>query len=184
AILRSDENNVGFDRYVAFTSANPGRPNVGMLRRRAERALFQEERSPATVLAFFAKTQPLTTRGKLALARALLAQGDRAAAQFYVRDAWRYDAFAEELEKQALDMFRDFITRADHVARMDDRFSALDVEGGMRAARRLGGVEMAIARARAAVIAKAANAGELLDSAPEEGRGDPGYMFSRIQWLR
>src|SRR5436309_5269818 len=98
AILRSDENNVGFDRYVAFISANPGWPNVGMLRRRAEGALFQEGRSPATVLAFFAKTQPLTPRGKFALARALLAHGDRAAAQFYVRDAWRYEAFAEDLE--------------------------------------------------------------------------------------
>ena len=184
AILRSDDTNAGFDRYVAFLSANPGWPSVGMLRRRAEAALLQEGRSPATVLAFFAKTQPLTPRGRFALARALLAQGDRAAAQFYVREAWRYDAFPEELESQALDAFRDFITRADHMARMDDRFSFQDIEGGMRAARRLGGVEMAIARARAAVITKAGNAGQLLDAVPEEGRNDPGYMFSRIQWLR
>jgi len=41
-------------------------------------------------------------------------------------------------EAQALDAFRDLISRADHVARMDDRFSAQDIEGGMRAARRLG----------------------------------------------
>jgi soluble lytic murein transglycosylase len=184
AILRSDENSAGFDRYVAFISANPGWPSVGMLRRRAEAALLQEGRSPATVLAFFAKAQPLTPRGRFVLARALLARGDRAAAQFYVREAWRYDAFAEDLENQALAAFPDLITPADHVARMDDRFSFQDIEGAMRAARQLGGVEMAIARARAAVIAKAANAGPLLDAVPEEGRGDPGYLFSRIQWLR
>jgi soluble lytic murein transglycosylase len=184
AILRNDENTAGFDRYVTFISANPGWPSVGMLRRRAEAALLQEGRSPATVLAFFAKTQPLTPRGRFALARALLAQGDRAAAQYYVREAWRYDAFSEELEIQTLDAFGAFLTRADHVARMDDRFSFQDIEGGMRAARRLGGAEMAIAKARAAVIAKAANAGQLLDAVPEEGRSDPGYMFSRIQWLR
>src|ERR1700730_9077992 len=167
AILRNDENGVGFDRYVAFISANPGWPSVGMLRRRAEGALLQEGRSPATVLAFFAKTQPLTPRGRFALARALLAQGDRAAAQFYVREAWRYDAFGEELETQALDAFRDLITRADHGARMDDRLSAQDREGGLRPARRLGPAEMAIAKARAAVIGKAANAGQLLDAVPE-----------------
>jgi soluble lytic murein transglycosylase len=184
AILRSDENSAGFDRYVAFISANPGWPSVGMLRRRAEAALLQEGRSPATVLAFFAKAQPLTPRGRFVLARALLARGDRAAAQFYVREAWRYDALAEDLENQALAAFPDLITPADHVARMDDRFSFQDIEGAMRAARQLGGVEMAIARARAAVIAKAANAGPLLDAVPEEGRGDPGYLFSRIQWLR
>src|SRR5205807_7425448 len=67
---------------------------------------------------------------------------------------------------------------------MDDRLSFQDIEGGMQMARRLGAVEMAIARARAAVITKAGNAGQLLDAVPEEGRGDPGYMFSRIQWLR
>src|SRR6266571_1597861 len=184
AILRSDENNVGFDRYVAFLSANPGWPSAGMLRRRAEAALLQEGRGAATVLAFFAKTQPMTPRGRFALARALLAQGDRAAARFYVREAWRFDAFPEELESQALAAFGDFITPADHVARMDDRLSFQDIEGGMRMARRLGGAEMAIARARAAVITKAGNAGQLLDAVPEEGRGDPGYMFSRIQWLR
>jgi len=43
---------------------------------------------------------------------------------------------------------------------------------------------MTIAKARAAVIGKAANAGQLLDAVPEEGRDDPGYIFSRIQWLR
>ncbi len=184
AILRSDENTAGFGRYVAFLSVNPGWPSAGMLRRRAEAALLQEGRGPATVLAFFAKTQPMTPRGRFALARALLAQGDRAAAQFYVREAWRFDAFPEELESQALAAFGDFITPADHVARMDDRLSFQDIEGGMRMARRLGAVEMAIARARAAVITKAGNAGQLLDAVPEEGRGDPGYMFSRIQWLR
>src|ERR1051326_6400210 len=166
AILRSDENTAGFDRYLAFISANPGWPSVGMLRRRAEAALWKEGRSPATVLAFFANTQPLTPRGRFALARALLARGDRAAAQFYVREAWRYDGFSEDLETQALDVFRDFITPADHVARLDDRLSAHDTEAGMRAARRLGNVEMTIAKARAAGIAKAANAGQLLAAVP------------------
>jgi peptidoglycan lytic transglycosylase len=184
AVLRAEETTAGFARYLSFISAHPGWPNVGMFRRRAEAALFQEGRSPTTVVAFFANAEPQTPRGRFALARALLAQGDRASAQHYVRQAWRYDAFSDELETQALDMFHDFITRADHVARMDDRFSFHDTEGGMRAARRLGGVEMVIAKARAAVIAKAANAGQLLDAVPEEGRSDPGYVFSRIQWLR
>jgi soluble lytic murein transglycosylase len=184
AILRSDDTTAGLDRYMAFISANPGWPSVGMLRRRAEAALWQEGRGPPTVLAFFASTQPLTPRGRFALARALLAQGDRAAAQAYVQEAWRYDGFSEDLENEALHAFGDLLTRADHVARMDDRLSAQDIEGGMREARRLGDVETAIAKARVAVIRKAGNAGQLLDAVPEEGRRDPGYLFSRIQWLR
>ena len=43
---------------------------------------------------------------------------------------------------------------------------------------------LAIAKARAAVINQAGNAKALLDAVPEAARHDPGYMFSRIQWLR
>ena len=54
----------------------------------------------------------------------------------------------------------------------------------MRAARHLDAVELAIAKARAAVINKSANAKALLDAVPAAAQHDPGYMFSRIQWLR
>src|SRR5205809_7979723 len=39
AILCSDNNEVDFQRYVAFISDNPGWPNIGLLRRRADAAL-------------------------------------------------------------------------------------------------------------------------------------------------
>ena len=54
----------------------------------------------------------------------------------------------------------------------------------MRTAQRLGGNELAIARARAAVVEKAGNAGALLEAVPNEARPDAGYIFSQAQWLR
>ena len=54
----------------------------------------------------------------------------------------------------------------------------------MRAANRAGGPAPAVAKARAAVIRKAANAKALLDAVPAEGRSDAGYIFSRAQFLR
>ena len=48
----------------------------------------------------------------------------------------------------------------------------------------LDSAELAIAKARAAVINKSAKAKALLDAVPAAARHDPGYMFSRIQWLR
>jgi len=184
AFLRSDDGGADFDRYVAFIEANPGWPSVGMLRRRAEDALWHENPSPATVRGFFATIKPTTPRGRFALARALLAQGDRTAAQFYVREAWRTDGFSEDLEAQALDTFRDLIGAADHRARMNRRLYANDTEAAVRAAHRLGDTAIAIARARIASNAKAGNALQLLDAVPADARGDPGYMFSRIQTLR
>ena len=182
AILRSKE--VDFQRYVAFISDNPSWPNIGLLRRRAEAALWKERLDPQIVRGYFGKDQPLTAQGKFALARALLLEGDRADAQNLVREAWRYDNFSGDLEAQILDVFRDLITDADHKARMDMRLYAEDVDGAMRSANRAGGNAPVIAKARVAVIKKAADAKAQLDGVPAEARSDIGYIFSRAQWLR
>jgi peptidoglycan lytic transglycosylase len=184
AILRSDNNEVDFRRYVAFISDNPSWPNIGLLRRRAEAALWKERLDPQTVRAYFDQDQPLTAQGKFALARALLLEGDRVGAQNLLREAWRYDNFSGDLEAQILDVFRDLITDADHKTRMDMRLYAEDVDGAMRSANRAGGNAPVIAKARVAVIKKAADAKAQLDGVPAEARGDIGYIFSRAQWLR
>ncbi len=77
-ILRSDSTNAGYARYAAFIAANPTWPHVALFRRRAENALWDDNADDATVRAFFAQHQPTTAKGRYVLARALLAQGDRA----------------------------------------------------------------------------------------------------------
>jgi soluble lytic murein transglycosylase len=182
AILHSK--GVDFQRYVAFISESPSWPNIGLLRRRAEAALWKERLDPQIVRGYFGKDQPLTAEGKFALARALLLEGDRADPQKLVRAAWRYDNFSGDLEAQVLDVFKDLISDADHKTRMDMRLYAEDVDGAMRSANRAGGNAPVIAKARVAVIKKAADAKAHLDGVPAEARGDIGYIFSRIQWLR
>jgi soluble lytic murein transglycosylase len=76
------------------------------------------------------------------------------------------------------------ITPADDKARMDTRLYLKDDDAALRAAHHLDEVELAIAKARIAVNNKSANAKTLLDDVPAAARHDPGYMFSRIQWLR
>ena len=184
-ILRSEENDsIELRRYIAFISENPSWPAIGLLRRRAEAVLWTERPDPASVRSFFGKHRPTTAKGKFALARALLLQGDRTTAQSLVRDAWRNDAFGNDLEGQALDVFNDLILPTDHKARMDMRLSAEDVDGALRAAGRAGGDAVAIAKARIAVISKAANAKALLDALPADARRDTGCIFSRVQLLR
>ncbi|MGB7100244.1 MAG: lytic transglycosylase domain-containing protein [Xanthobacteraceae bacterium] len=183
-ILRSDDADLNFPRYAAFISANPGWPGILFLRRRAEAALWQEPPDPRTVVAFFANEPPHTAKGRFALARALLSAGDRAGAQAVISTAWRKDAFSAEAETQARQTFAGLITPADDKARMDARFDVEDEEAGLRAASQLGGVELAIAKARSAVIAKSSRAKALFEEMPTEARRDVGLIFSRIQWLR
>jgi len=184
-ILRSDDTqSIDVSRYMAFITENPTWPSIALLRRRAEATLWADRLDPAFVRAFFGKEPPTTTKGKFALARALLLQGHRASAQSLVREAWRYDSFSSDLENPALDVFRDLITSADHKARMDMRLYAEDIDGALRAANRAGGYAPVIAKARVAVISKAANAKALLDAVPPEAHRDAGYILSRAQFLR
>ena len=67
---------------------------------------------------------------------------------------------------------------------MDARLYAEDDDAGMSAARHLDDVELAIAKARAAVIKRERNAKALLEAVPAAGQHDAGYIFSRAQWLR
>ena len=184
-ILRSDDGGAEFSRYAAFITANPNWPSIVTLRRKAEAVLFQDRVDAATIRAYFANNKPLSAKGKIALGRALLAQGDRKGAEAVVRDAWRNDAMSSEVELRVLDQFGDSITRADHKARMDRRlYEKGDTEAGLRAANRLGGNEPAIAKARAALHHTRSSDKKAVDAVPAAARNDIGYKLARIQMLR
>jgi soluble lytic murein transglycosylase len=184
-ILRHN-NGAGSRRYTAFISANPSWPSLAQFRRCAEEALWIEQAKPPQVIGFFKDLPPQTAKGRLALARALSAQGDSDGAVALVREAWRNDAMSADLEQQVLKDYSQFLSHADHKARMEKRLFAADNESAMRAARRLGGAHVAIARLRIAVSGKGkgGNGGKLLDAVPAEAREDPGYLFARIHVLR
>jgi soluble lytic murein transglycosylase len=183
AILRSDDNDADFSRYRNFIAANPSWPSLIMFRKRAEAMLWQERADLATVRAFTGD-RPTTGKGRFALGRALLAQGDRAGAQAAIRDAWRTEPLTRDAEAQVLDTFGALITRADDKARMNTKLYANENETGTRAAQRLGGAEPDVAQARIAVNQKAGNATALLDALPSSVQSDPLVILSRIQELR
>ncbi len=183
-ILRSDNTNPSFQRYAAFVTANPSWPHAPLFRRRAENALWNDNVDNNEVLAFFAHNPPTTAKGRYVMAHALLTKGDRAGAAALVRYAWRKQDASAEVENKVLAMFGDLLTPADHKARMEQRFYLDDVAAGTRAAKRLGGDQIVLAKARAAVVEDARNAKALLDDVPASARGDAGYIFARAQWLR
>src|SRR5258708_40376221 len=112
----------------------PHWPSKAVFRRRAEVRLWQERSDAATVRRFIAG-QPTSAKGRFALARVLLAEGDRDGAARLVREAWRSDELSDRAETEALETFRDLLTREDHRARMDKRVGAKDLSGARRAAR-------------------------------------------------
>ena len=153
-ILRSDDNGASVERYRAFISANPSWPSQTFLRRRLEAALWDDRRDDATVWSWFENESPLSAKGKFSLARAMIARGDRANAERLVRNAWRNDSMSEDTESAALDLFGALITPGDHKARMDFLLYGSEHEAALRAAKRLGANQVALAKARIAAYKK------------------------------
>ncbi len=183
-VLRSETGDFDFQRYAGFAAANPGWPNINQFRRKAEAALWQNGVNDTVVRRYFSTTKPLTAKGKLALARAVVDQGDRATAQQLVREVWRTDPLTSDMEQQILDSFGPLLSGGDHKARMDRRIYAEDTAAALRAAQKLGGAQVAIVKAAEAVIDKTSKAKALLDAVPAEARNDTAYLFVRAQWLR
>jgi peptidoglycan lytic transglycosylase len=184
-ILRSENNNVTVERYRAFLASNPSWPSQTFMRRRLEAALWDDKREDAAVWAWFENQSPISAKGRLSLAKAMIARGDRANAERLVREAWRNDGMSEETESSVLDMFGALLTAGDHKARMDTLLYGTENEAaGMRAAKRLGSGHLALAKARIAANRKGGNLKALLDAVPRELHSDPGYVFARIQMLR
>lgn len=183
-VLRSNNTTPTFQRYADFVQKNPDWPHTPLFSRRAENALWNDKIDDGTVREFFAHRQPTMAKGRYMLAHALLAQGDRNGAAALVRHAWRYQDASNDVEKAVLEQYGSLLTANDHKVRMDQRFYDDDTEAGLRAAQRVGGNDLAIAKAWTAVIKKARNAKALLDAVPAAARHDPGYLYARAQWLR
>jgi soluble lytic murein transglycosylase len=182
--IRLASRQVGLSRIEWFLRTHPSWPGSATIRRRAEEALWNEDAEPAHVRAFFGATPPSTEEGKLALARALLAggEGDKAAA--WVRDAWRHDVTTPAFEDKLYERFGAMLTADDHEYRAERLFFAERVDQALRIAARAGGAYQAVAKARAAVIRNAKNAGALLEAVPREGRREPGYLIALSQYHR
>ena len=180
-VLRSEEGQAGFDRYAAFIRENPAWPGLSVLRKRAEAALWQENRDSRTVLGFL-QGKPISPNGRLAFARALLSEGDRADAEREIRETWRSEELSPRLEEEILAAFPGVLTRDDHAARMDRRIGRKEFSTAMRAALRLGPSYTAVVKACAAVAGKDKKARELLDKVAAELRPNLGYVLCRVQW--
>jgi soluble lytic murein transglycosylase len=180
-MLRHSESTANFKRYAGFLAANPDWPSSALLRRRAEARLWQEKSDAATVHKF-TMDRPTSAKGKFALARVLLTEGDSDRATRLVREAWRTDELSERSEEDSYEAFHDLLTADDHRARMDKRLGAKDYAGARRVAKRLGEDALAIVKACAAVNGKENKAKDYLDDVSADARRDLGYVLCRAQW--
>ena len=179
--LRDSESTAGFDRYNAFLQANPDWSSM-VLRRRAEARLWQEGRRAATVRRFVGE-QPVSALGRLAIARVMLGEGDRAGASHEVRAIWQSAELSAAVESAVASAFPGVLAADDDVARMDRRIGAKDFGAAMRAAKRLGSAQVAIVKACEAAEGNSTKTEALLAAVSKQAQGDLGYALCRLHRL-
>ncbi len=183
-VAQSGSPDVSVSQITQVTMELPDWPGQALLRRRAEQALLRMKADPATVIAAFGGTQPGSDEGLLLLARAYVKAGRTADAAALVRPKWRKDSFSQSTEATLLSEFGSLLTTADHKARMDKFLYDNDADEGLAVSKLLDGDQRQLAAARAAVIRKSKNAGDLLAKVPARLKKDPGYIYSKVQYLR
>lgn len=175
---------VPFARIVAFLEHRPDWPSRIQILRRAEEALLADRIPAATVRAFFAQRAPSTPQGRLALAQALLADGEREPARALVVEAWRREIMPRAIEDRFAALMPDALGPSDHRARLDMLLFREQEDAALRAAQRAGADHVALLRARVAVENKARNAAALIEAVPKALQAEPALLFARVQHLR
>jgi len=180
---RLKEGLAGFGTIAAFMTANPDWPHQWSLQRAAERSLTGRE-DPVRLLAWFQAHPPVTTKGKVALAGALLDRGDTGEAARVVRDAWRDGSFSESEEKLFINTFGRFLEVPHHEARLSALLWDSRVDAARRMLPRVGPGQRALAEARIRLMTNAGGVDAAIARVPDRLMDDPGLVHDRLVWRR
>jgi soluble lytic murein transglycosylase len=184
AAIRSQGSQLGFDRISRFLANYPDWPTQSLLRRRAEEALVAEKQPHPVIRSFFAKQQPVTPGGGIALAEAMAANGQTTQAIDLVRHFWASTLFKVDLEQRYLASFGEQLRRADHLKRFERGIFSEDGDVALRAAQRLGPEEIALARAAQSVFDKSGPSDKLLSAVPAKTANELTGLYVRVKALR
>ena len=171
-----------FADYLAFLDRNPDWPGLPYLRQRGEQVI-PEGADPATVIAYFEAQAPRTGAGVLALARALEATGDRAAAEAEAIRGWTQMVLSGDEAAALRRAHGDLLNEGSyHIDRLDH----LLWEGSDERARAMFPLVsedwQALAEARLALRARRPGVDALIEAVPERLRDDPGLAYERFLW--
>ncbi len=182
-IMRRGAEQLSFEDHVAFLKTYPSFPASAPIRKRAEGLLLENDHDASQVKAFFAGREPSTAKGKIALATALKGH-DNAKAIALARDVWQESDLSKDTEETLLDTFKGAVSAQDTRIRMIRQALSGNDATALRAARRLGEGDVAVANALLAVVDKRSNAATLLRHVPQARHSDPAFQFAQIQHLR
>ncbi len=157
-------------------------PGQKTMKRNAEIALSKEQLNPSQVMRVFESQKPTTVQGAITLSTALLNNGHKTRANQIIAPFWQNETLDRKTETEILKKVGSALTRSDHRFWMHRLFYNDRIKAAERIATKA--EQFSLAKARAAVIRKKANAGRLLEAVAASSKKDSAYLFARIEYAR
>ncbi|MEZ5810944.1 MAG: lytic transglycosylase domain-containing protein [Rhizobiaceae bacterium] len=179
ALRGGDE--VASREIAAIAGKLDGWPSLSAMRANGEKALLRDKLDARIVIGAFGGTTPTTAEGAIALARAMVATGNRKAASGMLSAFWRTKKLEGEDEVAIIREFGKLIPSGAHRYRMEKMLYEDRVRSAQRVARLAGAEELC--DAWSAVIRRDGNAGKLLNKVPQVQQS-AGYLFALARHLR
>ncbi|WP_409433869.1 lytic transglycosylase domain-containing protein [Litorimonas sp. RW-G-Af-16] len=161
-------------------------PRMTGIRAKAEARLFEESLSPQKTVAWFQGLEPVSGEGRVALARAHYAMGNRQSGDLWLRSAWRDSRLTRSRQQEVFKQFKDKLSQDDHAARADHliwlggaHFSKAQalLPYMSRDDRALMNVRMKLARNASGIDAA-------IKALPTKYANDAGFLYERAKWRR
>jgi soluble lytic murein transglycosylase len=150
----------------------------------AEKLLDRSGLSPAAIVAWFGKNDPLTPQGAMALADAQRMTGELDEAAMTIRRAWRTLTFDQDTQETMLARFSGALTQADHEVREDFLLYGVQGPAAQDLLRFLPPEQQTLAQARMAVRRGDPMAATLIAALPAADQMSPGLVYERVMSLR
>ncbi len=182
--LRDHPNDAGYQRIIDFLNAAPKWPMTESLMKRAERSLYVNGEPPQVVMGHFANRKPVTSEGRLALARALIAQGDMDGARAQVQKVWYNPELDPKLESQAVGEFGKFLTTDDYKVRMWRQIYAQETNAAIRTSKKINGDFQKAAAVAQKLLRGEGGAEKAYAALPKAMREQLGMKYALVRFLR
>ena len=175
-----------FEEIAGALRELEGWPGRATMRTRAEQAIFSVRLSPAERIAFLRQDGgPVSGDGRIALALALRAQGQRDEAIEIARAAWREDTLSATAEAAASESFGSAFSGEDHAARVDILLWRGQRGAAQRLLPRIAPADRLLAQARMALqVRQRRGLQAAVDAVPASRRDHPGLLYDRAQYIR
>lgn len=182
--VRSSNSGASFDEIAQFMKSHSDWPQMGLIRARAETALYTTPASPEKVIAHFKAYPASTGLGLIAHARALQSTGKKETALELVRTAWREHNFGAATERSLRKEFKSHLTGQDHRARLVRLLYFRRTKDALRTAGYISSAHVTMVKAASALFARNRRALRRYNAVPAKLRNQLVMQYALARYYR